>query len=82
MKTIALHVTEAFLLCPGLTERKVLSCLNEVFTFTVLTGRRLGWGLEWGSIAAAQQRFVRDERMRGSIIIRGLHPAAIASRPQ
>ena len=48
----------------------------------VLTRVEDGVGLEWGGIAAARQRFVWHERMRGSIISRGMHVAGTASRPE
>jgi len=38
--------------------------------------------LEWGSIAAARQRFVWHERMGGSTVTGGLHPAGTALRPR
>jgi hypothetical protein len=81
MKTTKPQVTGVSPLRPGLTESNVLSRLNGVFTFQmVLTGRRFGWGLEWGSIAAARQRFVWHERMGGGTVIWDMHPADTVPR--
>ena len=58
-----------------------MSCLNESLPSIGSDSVEDGWGLEWGGIAAARQRFVWHERTRGSSIIsRGIHPVATASR--
>ena len=68
---------------PGLTESNVLSRLNRVFTFQVVLTRSKIWsGLEWGSIAAARQRFVWHERMGGGTVTWGMHPAGTVPRPR
>jgi len=42
----------------------------------------MGLGLEWGSIAAARQRFVWHERMRGGTVTWGMQPAGTVPRPR
>jgi len=61
----------------------VLSRLNGVFTFQmVLTRSKIWSGLEWGSIAAARQRFVWHERVGGGTVIWGMRPVGTVPRPR